>query len=105
MYSLTYDEVGKSTTGGEEQYMEKEKKVAKGITRSEIKRTLRHTMYRNCLFEETTSFNSMTSIRSQNHDLFVDQIHKKGLCSFDDKRFWNNSVESLAFGHFKIDEA
>lgn len=26
MYSLTYDEVGKSTTGGEEQYMEKEKK-------------------------------------------------------------------------------
>ena len=105
MYSLTYDEVRKSTADGEEQHMEIEKKVAKGIAKSEIKRTLRHTMYRNCLFEETISFNSMTSIRSQNHELFVDQIRKKGLCSFDDKRFWNNSVESLAFGHFKINEA
>ena len=102
MYNFTYDEVRQSTADGEDQHMEKEKKVAKGIAKSEIKRTLRHAMYRNCLFEETTTFNSMTCIRSQNHELFIDQINKKGLCSFDDKRYWNNSVDILAFGHFKI---
>ena len=105
MYSFTYDEVRKSTADGEDQHMEKEKKVAKGIAKSEFKRTLRHAMYRNCLFEETTTFNSMTCIRSQNHELFIDQINKNGLFSFDDKRYWNNSVDSLAFGHFKINEA
>jgi hypothetical protein len=38
--SFTYDEVRQSTADGEDQHMEKEKKVAKGIAKSEIKRTL-----------------------------------------------------------------
>ena len=72
---------------GKTNIWKKRKKVAKGIAKSEIKRTLRHAMYRNCLFEETTTFNSMTCIGSQHHELFIDQISKKGLCSFDDKRY------------------
>jgi len=103
MYSLLYNQV-KETDAGDEISTEKEKKVAKGISKCEINGTLRHDMYKQCLFDETTTINSMTCIRSQNHELYVDNIVKKGLCSFDDKRYWKNMFESLAYGHYKIDE-
>ena len=101
MYSITYAET-RVDENGDIITSEKEKKVAKGIVKCEIKKTLRHAMYKQCLIEETTTMNSMRSIRSNNHELFIDTIVKKGLCSFDDKRYWKNSIESFAFGHYKI---
>ncbi|CAG2225697.1 unnamed protein product [Mytilus edulis] len=89
MYSLLYNQ-----TSTEGITCEKEKKVAKGISKTEIKQTLRHEMYKKCLNEETTTTNSMTCIRSKNHELFMDTVVKKGLCSFDDKRYWKNPIES-----------
>ena len=44
----------------------------------------------------------MTSLRSHRHELFCENINKTGLSAFDDKRFLLNSVESLAYGHYKI---
>jgi len=81
-----------------------EKKIAKGIAKSEIEKTLRHEQYKQCLFDETVTMNSMNMIRSKNHELFMDTIVKKGLCSFDDKRYWKNPIENYAFGHYKINE-
>ena len=103
MYSLSYNQINKTDTG-DEISTEKEKKVAKGISKCEINRTLRHDMYKRCLFDEATTINTMTCIHSQNHELYVDNIVKKGLCSFDDKRYWKNMIESLAYGHYKINE-
>jgi len=101
MYSLSYEIMGGDLDGKEIIHTE-EKKVAKGIAKCEIKKTLRHEMYKDCLLEETTAMNSMRSIRSKNHELYIDLLNKKGLCSFDDKRYWINPVESYAFGHYKI---
>lgn len=100
LYSLMYetlevDEDGDIITS------EVEKKVAKGIVKNEIKKTLRHAMYKQCLFEETTTVNSMRCIRSKKHQLFIDTVVKQGLCSFDDKRFWKNPIESYSYGHYK----
>ncbi|CAC5392366.1 unnamed protein product [Mytilus coruscus] len=72
MYSLLYNQTSKEGIT-----CEKEKKVAKGISKTEIKQTLRHEMYKKCLNEETTTTNSMTCIRSKNHELFMDTIVKK----------------------------
>nr|DAC81353.1 TPA_asm: truncated PolB [Mytilus Mediterranean mussel adintovirus] len=103
MYSLKYDTTEKCEDGRINKY-QVEKKVAKGIARCEIKNTLRHENYKKCLFNETVTLNSMNLIRSKNHQLFIDTIVKKGLCSFDDKRYWKNPIESYAFGHYKIGE-
>ena len=51
---------------------------------------------------ETTTINSIKWIRSVNRELYVNIINKKGLCSFDDKRYWKNHIESYAFEHYKI---
>ena len=83
---------------------DEEKKVAKGIAKSEIKNNLRHEHYKQCLFNETVTLNSMNMILSKYHELFMDTVVKKGLCSFDDKRYWKNPIESYAIGHYKIKE-
>jgi hypothetical protein len=46
--------------------------------------------------------NDMALIRSESHILCVNYVRKTGLFNFDDKRFWKNSLNSLADGHFKI---
>jgi len=64
---------------GDEIIHTEEKKVAKGIAKCEIKKNI-----------------------GKNHELYIDLLNKTGLCSFDDKRYWINPVESYAFGHYKI---
>ena len=46
--------------------------------------------------------NYMDLVRSESHMLYVNNVRKTGLCNFDDKRFWKNSINSLAYVHFKI---
>ena len=82
-------------------FPKKEKKVEKSVSKSVIKKILRHDMYRQCLFNESITLNSMQCIRSHNHELYIDEIRKKSLSSFDDKRFWITSVDSYSFGHYK----
>lgn len=37
-----------------------------------------------------------------NHILYINGVRKTGLCNFDNKRFWKNTVHGLLFGHYKI---
>lgn len=37
-----------------------------------------------------------------NRVLYTDLIYKKGLSSYDDKRYWKNGIDGLSFGHYKI---
>jgi len=92
MYSLIYD----SDDG------QKEKRTAKGIAKCAINKQIRHLHYKQCLLNNQTTLNDMNLIRSDNHILYVNNVRKTGLCSFDDKRFWKNSVHSYAYGHYKI---
>jgi len=103
MYSILQEKKTK-LENGDSLTTELEKKVAKGIGKSEIKNTLRHEHYKQCLFNETVTINSMNMIRSKCHELFMDTVVKKGLCSFDDKRYWKNPIESYVIGHYQIKE-
>ena len=82
--------------------VEKEKRTAKGIARCAIEKQLRHSHYKKCLFENEVTMNDMDLIRSESHVLYMNTVRKTGLSNFDDKRFWKNSINSLAYGHFKI---
>ena len=43
----------------------------------------------------------MKTIRSENHEIYLLEINKKSLSSFDDKRYiCDNGIESFAYGHF-----
>jgi hypothetical protein len=79
-----------------------ESKTAKGIVKSVIKNELRFELFKNCLFESVDTIHSMNVNRSQNHVLHTYLLVKKGLSSYDDKRYWINGIDSLSFGHYKI---
>ena len=46
--------------------------------------------------------NDMDLIRSESHIIYVNNVLKTGLCNLDDKRFWINLINSLAYGHLKF---
>lgn len=47
----------------------------------------------------------MKLIRCKNHKLYIDHIHKTGLCPFDEKRFVkNNKIDTFAYGHYQINK-
>ena len=78
-----------------------EKKTAKGIRKSTIKRRLRHDMYRRALFEDVVSHEMMRSIRSYNHKVYSIQLNKVGLSAYDDKRYvLDDKFTTRAHGHF-----
>ncbi|KAK3107555.1 hypothetical protein FSP39_017242, partial [Pinctada imbricata] len=81
----------------------KEKRTAKGITKSVIKKQLNHELYRKCLSEQIKTSHEMTCIKSERHFLFADKIFKVGLCAYDDKRFVQDcGIDTYAYGHYAI---
>ena len=47
---------------------------------------------------------SFNSIRSKNLKIYSINTTKVSLNSYENKRYWTTSVDSLAYGHFKINE-
>ena len=45
-----------------------------------------------------------STVSSKNHKIFSINTTKVSLNSYENKRYWTTSVDSLAFGHFKINE-
>ena len=81
----------------------KEKSTAKGIKTSYQKKHMKHELYRQCLFEHTTTSATYHQIGSVNHQLSTNKIVKAALSPFDDKRYLlAGSTDTLAYGHYKI---
>ena len=79
-----------------------EKKTAKGIKKATIRKHLKHDMYRNVLFNESTTMASMRAIQSSNHELYSRRLNKVALSSFDDKRFvLDDKYTTRAHGHYR----
>ena len=90
MYSMVAD-------GGEE------KKTAKGVSKIVTKKRLRHSQYRDCLFDSKVTFAEMKQIRSFHHQLYSINLKKIGLSPYDDKRFVSDDgCDTLAHGHWRI---
>ena len=72
----------------------KEKKTAKGIKKSVIRRDLYHAAYRDVLLNEAVTRATMNLIQSHHHKL--------ALLSFDDKRYvLDDKVHTCAHGHYR----
>ncbi|KAK3107369.1 hypothetical protein FSP39_012926 [Pinctada imbricata] len=80
-----------------------EKRTAKGISKSVIRKHLSHDLYEKTLRHREKLMSEMTLIRSDNHKLYTERINKVGLCGFDDKRYIRDcGIRSFAYGHFAI---
>ena len=79
----------------------KEKHTAKGISRA-VKAQLRHEQYREQLEMPLENYQNNKRIGCKLHELYGFAVDKRGLCSYDDKRYFLNRIETLAYGHFRI---
>ena len=80
----------------------KEKRTAKGITRA-CQRRMKHEQYKKSLFEGTQTNVVGHVIRSHDHEMFSEKVHKVALSPFDDKRYvLDDGCTTLAHGHYSI---
>ncbi|XP_054260663.1 uncharacterized protein LOC128985297 [Macrosteles quadrilineatus] len=78
-------------------------KKAKGVKKSVVKHELTFDDYKTCLFDSVDIYKTMNSIRSEGHNLYSIELHKKSLSAHDDKRFiLENGIDTLPWGHFKV---
>lgn len=78
------------------------KQSAKGVQKS-VKKTLHHSLFKNCLLSQSIVRREMTQLRSVCHQIVVNSVNKVALSCFDDKRYiLDDTVSSLAYGHYSL---
>ena len=83
---------------------DKEYKKCKGTAKNTVKRKIKYDDYNKVLETNEVLHRSFNSIRSKNHKIYSINTTKVSLNSYENKRYWTTSVDSLAYGHFKVDE-
>ena len=79
-----------------------EKKMAKGVVKSVIKKELKRDRYKNILETSGEIHSQMKIIRSNKHQLYTMEINKISLSAYDDKRWIkDDGVSSYAYGHYR----
>jgi len=92
MYSYVY------TTDDNQTINEKR---AKGISRTTVKKDLRHDHYLQTLADSSQMKSTMYSLQSDHHVMYCNRITKTGLSAFDDKRYLlEDGITSVAYGHY-----
>ena len=79
-----------------------EYKKCKGTAKNTVKRKMKYDDYNKVLETNEVIHRSFNSIRSKNHQIYSINTTKVSLNSYENKRYWTTSVDSLAYGHFKI---
>lgn len=77
-------------------------KHAKGVKKVIIDKSLTFEDFKSCLFNSDSLQHDYRSIRSDGHSVFTSHQFKKTLGSFDDKRWLQDEIHSLAYGHDEI---
>ena len=76
--------------------------TAKGIPRTAQKR-ISHMDYLHILKKNSSNMIKAKTIRSFNHKVYSISISKRGLSSYDDKKFvMNDGVSCLSYGHYSL---
>ena len=78
----------------------KEEKKSKGIVKHKVKKELNYKQYEDTLLENRSDTVSFNTIRSKNHNIYTINQVKQCLSSFDNKRYYLDSVNSLPYGHY-----
>lgn len=80
----------------------KEEKKAKGIKKCNVRNELNFQKYYDCLFNQQNTTHSYKQFKSVNHELYTITTVKKGLSSFDSKRYYLDNIHSVPFGYSLI---
>ena len=79
-----------------------ESKKAKGVSKSVVKNTIKFSDYKKCIEDDSHTLSvKINSIRSYKHKIYSILQNKVALSSYDDKRYYLNSIDSLSYGHYK----
>ena len=79
-----------------------EEKKAKGIDTNFVKKNLSFNDYHRVLFNDDVTTATAKRFQSLQHSIYTVECTKTALTSFDNKRYYVNAVDSLAYGHYKI---
>ena len=85
--------------GGDTEY-----KKCKGTAKNTGKRKIKYDDYNQVLETNKVIHRSFYSIRSKNHKIYSINTTKVSLNSYENKRYWTTSVDSSAYGHYKIND-
>ena len=85
---------------------DKEYKKCKGTAKNIVSRKIKYDDYNKVLELETNAVihRSFNSIRSKNHKIFSTNTTKVRLNSYENKRYWTTALDSLAYGHYGIND-
>ena len=82
----------------------KEEKKCKGIKKGVVKKNITQEDYKDCLFTQNVQMRKMNVIRSHQHEIFSETIHKKALSANDDNTFIReDGTSTYAHGHKDIE--
>ena len=77
-----------------------EMKKAKGTKKCVIKKMLKFEDYKKCLFDNETMLKSQQRFKSENHEVYTENINKIALSSNDDKRIVAlDGITSYPYGY------
>ena len=83
-------------------YLGGTKQSANGVQKS-VKKTLHHSVFKNCLLSKSVLRKEMMQLRSVGHQIVANAVNKVALSCFDDKRYiLDDTVSSLAYGHYAL---
>ena len=83
----------------------KNNKKAKGVKKYVVKKSIKQSHFKDCLFNNQIMYHKMRTIRSDHHVISSYEINKISLSCYDDKRYiLDDGISSLAYGHFAIDK-
>ena len=85
--------------GGDTEY-----KKCKGTAKNTGKRKIKYDVYNQVLETNKVIHRSFNSIRSKNQKIYSINTTKVSLNSYENKRYWTTSVDSSAYGHYKIND-
>lgn len=103
MYAFRYDETETKFCKEMKKFITgmKEKKVYKGIKRSNIKK-IKFDIYKNCLFDYKNTTETVYNITSKGLKLYTVKINKIALSPYDNKLYLVNNIETHPFGYSKM---
>ena len=83
--------------------VEDSRKRAKGVKKSVLQNSITHEDYQTCLLEKKVYSRDMCILRSYNHVIKGETVHKVALAPLDTKRYiLDDGISTLAFGHVDI---
>jgi len=82
---------------------ENETKKAKGVKKNVVQKEIRFDDFKKCFLTKESIYKEQNLFRTNWHDIYTVEQTKKALSAHHDKRYiLENSMDTLAWGHYQI---